>query len=139
MQLKEIMTGNVEVVLPETTLREAADKMRTLDVGPLPVCDGNRLVGMITDRDITVRATAEGLNPDETQVRDIMSDEVVYAFEDQDVREAAQMMRDKQIRRLVVLNRDKQLVGIVALADLAVDTGDVRQSGEVLEKISEPG
>lgn len=138
MQLKDIMTRDVEVVSPETSLQAAAEKMRALDVGPLPVCDGDRLVGMVTDRDLTVRATAEGLDPHTTRVADVMTDEVVYAFEDQDVREAAQMLRDKQIRRLVVVNRDKQLVGIVALADLAVDAGDTKQSGETLEGISEP-
>ena len=138
MQLKEIMSRDVEVVRPDSTIQEAAEKMRALDVGPLPVCDGNRLVGMITDRDITVRATAEGAEPFSTRVGDVMTAETVFAFEDDDIEQAAQMMRDKQVRRLAVLNRDKQLVGIVALGDLAVDTGDDRKSGAVLKDVSRP-
>jgi CBS domain-containing protein len=138
MQLKEVMTRDVEVIHPNASLAEAADKMGALDVGPLPVCDGYRLVGMITDRDIAVRATAAGRDPKTTRVRDAMTEDVVYGFEDQDVREAARIMEEKQIRRLVVLDRDKRLVGIVSLGDLATDAGDDRLSGEVLERVSEP-
>jgi CBS domain-containing protein len=138
MLLREIMTRSVEVIRPDATLQDAAERMRSLDVGSLPVCDGERLVGMITDRDITVRATAKGSDPSTTQVRDVMTDEVVYCFEDQNVEEAARLMSERQIRRLVILNRDKRLVGIVAMADLAVDTDDEEMSGEVLEAVSEP-
>jgi CBS domain-containing protein len=138
MQLKDVMTREVEVIRPDATLHEAAEKMKTLDVGPLPVCDRDRLVGMITDRDITVRATAQGWVPGLTKVRDVMTQDVTYCFEDQDVEEAARLMEEKQIRRLVVLNRDKRLVGIVSLGDLAVRTGDEELAGEVLEEVSEP-
>jgi CBS domain-containing protein len=138
MQLKDIMTRDVEVVHPNATLEEAAEKMKQLNVGPLPVCDGDRLVGMLTDRDVTVRATAAGRDPKTTRVREVMTDEVLYCFEDQDTNEAARVMEDKQIRRLVVLNRDKRLVGIVSLGDLAVATQDDQLSGEVLERVSEP-
>src|SRR5687768_819517 len=138
MQLKDVMTRDVEVIQPDATLQQAAEKMEELDVGPLPVCDGNRLVGMLTDRDITVRATSMGQDPNATRVRDVMTRDVVYCFEDQDVREAARVMEAKQIRRLVVLDQDKRLVGIVSLGDLAVDTGDERLSGEILERVSEP-
>jgi len=138
MILKDIMTREVEVVHPNATLQEAADKMDALNVGPLPVCDGDRLLGMVTDRDITVRATAAGLDPKAARVRDAMTEDVIYAFEDQDVREAARLMEDKQIRRLVVLNRDKRLVGIVSLGDIATATGDERQTGEILERVSTP-
>lgn len=138
MLLKGIMTRSVEVIHPEATLQEAAQKMKSLDVGPLPVCDGKRLVGMLTDRDITVRATAEGLDPTTTPVRDVMTEDVAYCLEDQDIQEAARLMEGKQLRRLVVLDRDKQLVGIVALADLAVQGGDDRLTAEVVERISEP-
>src|SRR5205085_4418626 len=100
MQLKEIMTTDVEVIKPESPITEAAKKMRSLDVGALPVCDGRRLLGMLTDRDITIRATAESRDPDETLVRDCMSRELVYCFEDQDIKEAERLMQDKQIRRL---------------------------------------
>jgi CBS domain-containing protein len=138
MLLREIMSRDVEVIRPDATIQDAAQRMRSLDVGSLPVCDGERLVGVITDRDITVRATAEGSDPSTRQVRDVMTDDVVYCFEDQDVEEAARLMSERQIRRLVILNRDKRLVGIVAMADLAVGTDDEEMSGEVLEAVSEP-
>jgi CBS domain-containing protein len=123
MQLKEIMTPGVEVIAPEATLQEAAEKMRHLDIGPLPVCDGDRLVGLLTDRDITVRAVAEGRNPATTQVREVMTPEVIYGYEEQDSQDAARLMEQYQIRRLPVLNHAKRLVGIVSLGDLAVHAG----------------
>lgn len=138
MQLKEIMTRGVEVIHPDATLAEAARKMKDFDVGPLPVCDGDRLVGMLTDRDITVRATAAGQDPNTTRVREAMSEEIVYCFEDDDVTEAARLMEERQIRRLVVLNRDKRLVGIVSLGDLAVHAAEEAVAEEALEAISEP-
>jgi CBS domain-containing protein len=138
MQIKEVMTPNVEVIHPDAMLQEAAQKMKGLDVGPLPVCDGERLLGMLTDRDITIRATAEGRDPRATKVREVMTCEVIYAFEDQGVTEAARLMEEHQIRRLVILNRDKRLVGIVSLADLAVHTDNERLAGEVVERVSEP-
>jgi CBS domain-containing protein len=138
MHVREIMTRGVECVAPDNTLQEAAAKMKARDIGPLPVCEGDRLVGMITDRDITVRATAEGEDPLTILVRDIMTPEAVYCFEDQDVTEAARLMKDKQIRRVLVLSRDQRLVGIVSLGDLAVDTGDEELSGQTLEAVSEP-
>jgi CBS domain-containing protein len=139
MQLKEIMTHGVEVVAPEATLQEAAEKMRHLDIGPLPVCDGDRLVGMLTDRDITVRAVATGCNPQTTRVREVMTPDVVYSFDDQDVQDAARLMEQYQIRRLPVLTRAKRLIGMVALGDLAVHPGQQPLAGEVLEQVSEPG
>jgi CBS domain-containing protein len=138
MQIEQIMTRNVEIISPETTLREAAQKMRDLDVGSLPVCDGERLKGMLTDRDITIRATAEGRNPDTTQAIDVMTAAIIYCYEDQDVAEAAQVMEKKQIRRLPIVDRNKKLVGIVSLGDLAVDTGKERLAGEALTEISRP-
>jgi CBS domain-containing protein len=139
MELKQVMTRGVECVRPEDSIAKAAERMRELNVGSLPVCgDHDKLVGMITDRDITVRATAAACDPCATCVQDVMTPEVVYVFEDQDVVEAARLMEDKQVRRLVVLNRDKRLVGIVALGDLAVKAGDDRLSGEALEQVSEP-
>ena len=138
MRINEIMTRHVEVVHPEATLREAAQKMAALDVGPLPVCKGDELVGMVTDRDITLRATAEGLDPKTTRVYEVMTPEIIFAYEDENVNEAARLMAEYQIRRLVVLNRDKRLVGIISLGDLAVHTGDEHQAGQTLEGISEP-
>ena len=138
MQLKDIMTPDPLVLSPETTLKEAAQRMRDLDSGVMPVGENDRLAGMLTDRDITVRATAEGKDPNSTPVREAMTPEVVYCFEDDDVREAAKTMEEHQIRRLIVLNRDKRLVGIVSLGDLAVHAPDDRLPGEVTEAVSEP-
>jgi CBS domain-containing protein len=138
MRVYEVMTKNAECIRPETTIRDAAGRMRDLDVGSLPVCDNDRIVGVLTDRDIAVRSVAEGHDPTADHVREIMTRGVTYCFEDQDIREAAEMMRDKQIRRLPVLNRQKRLVGIVSLGDLAVQGGDAKLSGRALEGISEP-
>jgi CBS domain-containing protein len=137
MLLKDVMTTRVEVISPDAMLQEAAQKMKDLDVGPIPVCDGERLVGMLTDRDITIRAAAAGCDPKTTPVREAITPEVTYCFENQSIEEAARLMEDKQIRRLVVLNRDKKLAGIVSLGDVA-QTGDDRLSGEILEQVSEP-
>jgi len=138
MRLKEIMTPKPECVSPEDSLEDAARKMRNLDVGPLPVCDNDRLAGMITDRDIVVNAVAEGRNPQTTKVREAMTGKVIYCFDDQDVEEAARTMQEHQVRRLVVLNRDKRMVGIVSLGDLATETGDRGRAGDVLHDVSEP-
>lgn len=138
MLLKQVMTRDVEVVSPDSTLQEAAQKMRSLDVGPMPVCDGDRVVGMITDRDITVRAVAEGRDPKSAKVREAMTDDLVYVWEDQEVNEAARLMAERQIRRLLVMSRDRRLAGIVSLGDLAVDSADPLRAGEVLEGVSQP-
>ena len=138
MLVKEIMTRDVEVVSPGDTLEQAARKMEALDIGPLPVCEGKRVVGMITDRDITVRATAAGCDPKTTLVSEAMTHDIICCYEDQDVRDAAKLMKEKQIRRLLVMSRADDLVGIVSLGDLATEAGDQGQPGEVLKKISEP-
>ena len=138
MQVHDVMTRGVECVSPSATLQEAAQKMRDLDVGPLPVCDKDQLAGVLTDRDIAVRAVAEGLDPRSTPVRDILVPHLVYCYEDQDVREAARLMEENQVRRLLVLSRDKRLVGIVSLGDLAVEAGDERLAGKALEQVSQP-
>jgi CBS domain-containing protein len=139
MQVKDVMTSGVECISPNTTLREAAQKMKELDVGPLPICgEDDRLAGMITDRDITVRAVAAGLDPSTAQVRDVMTPNIIYCYEDQDISDAAHMMEQNQIRRLLVLNREKRLLGILSLGDLAVDTGDEQLAGHTLEAVSEP-
>ena len=138
MLIKDVMTRHVECVSPGDTLQAAARKMRDLDVGPMPVCgpDG-KLAGMLTDRDITVRATADGKDPRATKVREAMTPDVVFVYEDQDTGEAVRQMKERQIRRVLVLNRDKKLSGIVSLGDLSVDA-DRRQAGEVLKDVSEP-
>jgi CBS domain-containing protein len=133
------MTHGTECIRPDTTVQDAAQKMRDLDVGVLPICgDDDRLVGMLTDRDITVRAVAEGLDPWTTKARDVMTPSIIYVFDDQDVTEAGRLMRENQVRRLIVLNRQKRLVGILSLGDLAVDTGDDELAGMTLEAVSEP-
>ena len=137
MRLKDVMTTQVEVVQPDASIQEAAEKMRSLDVGALPVCDGPRLIGMITDRDITIRATAQARDAESTLVRDVLSPELVYAFEDQDLEEAEQLMQEKQIRRLPVLSRDQQLVGIVALADVAAEGGK-KEVSRTVQAVSKP-
>jgi CBS domain-containing protein len=119
VQLREIMTTDVEVIRPETSVRQAAQKMRSLDVGVLPVCEGHRLVGIVTDRKITIRATAYGHDPNTTPVRHYMSCDLVYCFEDQDIKEAEDLMRQRRVRRLPILTREKQIAGIVVLDNLA--------------------
>ena len=138
MQLKEFINYRVEVVHPNDTLQHAAEKMKDLDVGSMPVCEGQHLVGMLTDRDITIRATAKGQDPTKTEVRDVMTADVLYCFENQDVEEAARMMQENQIRRLFVLNEDEELVGITSLGELATITGNRAMAGEALKRISEP-
>ena len=138
MKISEVMTRKPEVVRPDATIQDAARKMDEFNIGSLPVCDGERLVGMITDRDITVRATAAGCDPKTTLVGDAMSQDVICCYEDQDVREAAELMKQKQVRRLLVLDRADDLVGIVSLGDLATEAGDQGQPGEVLREVSEP-
>jgi CBS domain-containing protein len=112
--------------------------MKSLDVGSLPVCDGQRLQGMLTDRDITIRATAEGRDPRQTRVSEVMTPDIIYVTEDQDVRDAAELMEMHQIRRLPILDENHDLVGIVSLGDLAVDTSNDKLTGEVLEEVSQP-
>ena len=139
MQVRDVMTREVETIAPDASLQEAADLMKTLDVGPLPVCDvNNKLAGMVTDRDLVVRGLAEGGARGQT-VRDVMTEGVTYCFEDDDVERAAKIMQEQQIRRLVVLDRNKNLVGLVSLGDLATKGGAAENAaGQALTQISEP-
>jgi CBS domain-containing protein len=138
MKLSEIMTRDVVVIQPDDSLQSAAKKMRDLNIGFLPVCDGDNLLGVISDRDITIRALADGMDVNVMLGRDLMTTPPIYCFEDQEVSEAAKIMEENQIRRLVVLSReDKRLVGVVSLGDLArIESTD--RSGQVLKKVSEP-
>lgn len=138
MQIREIMTREPVVIGPDMVLKEAAERMRDLDSGVLPVGQKDRVVGMLTDRDITIRATAAGKDPNQTRVEAVMTPDVVYCYEDEDARDAARKMEEHQLRRLIVLSRDKRLVGILSLGDLAVHTADDRLAGEVAEAVSEP-
>ena len=138
MQVREIMTPAVETVTLQETIRDAAVKMRTLDVGSLPVCDGERILGMLTDRDIAIRSVAEGQNPDETAVEKVMTRDIEYCLEDQDVDDAAAVMQKAQIRRLPVVNREKRLVGILALGDIATCKGEEATTQETIREVSQP-
>ena len=136
LKISDFMTRNVRVVHPQESLRRAAQVMDELNVGALPVCDASGLVGIITDRDITVRATAAGLAPDATSVADVMTGHARWCSTEQTVQEAMEQMADVQIRRLPVLDSRRQVVGIVSLGDLAT-----RHSGHVaaaLRRISDP-
>jgi len=139
MRVQDIMTPGVECVRPEDSIARAAERMRELDVGSLPVCGSDdKLVGIVTDRDITVRATARCCDPSTTCVRDVMTPGIVTCFDDEDVQVAVDTMEMNQIRRLAVLNSNMRLVGIVSLGDLAIRTPDERLSGEALERVSQP-
>ena len=138
MKIKEVMTRAVETVRPDQSIQEAAAKMKSLDVGPMPVTEGDRLVGMITDRDIVIRAVADGRDARTTKVRDAMTTDVVSCREDDDVKDAAKKMKDRQIRRLVVVDGAQKVCGIVSLGDIAVDTHNDKMSGDVLEQVSRP-
>lgn len=138
MKLSEIMTRDVVILQPDDSLQSAAKKMRDANIGFLPVCDGEDLIGVISDRDITIRALADGMEATIMLARDLMTTPAIYCFEDQDVSEAAKIMEENQIRRLVVLNRQsKHVVGILSLGDLARNVKADR-SGKVLQKVSEP-
>lgn len=136
MRVREAMSNDVCLAHPETTIREAARMMGEHDIGVLPVADGDRLVGMVTDRDIAVRAVGQGRGPDCT-VRDVMTHEVKYCFDDEDMEVVAQNMGDIQVHRLPVVNRDKRLVGILSTGDLA--RSEDEQAGHALAGISRPG
>jgi CBS domain-containing protein len=139
MKIRDIMTTKPEVIHPEATICEAASKMKEHDIGMLPVCDGERLIGSLTDRDLAIRAVADGSDPLKTKVREVMTSKICYCLEEDDVEDAAQMMEDRQIRRLPVMNRDKRLTGILSVGDLAVRTHDERLVEDVMESVCQPG
>ncbi|MEO8675578.1 MAG: CBS domain-containing protein [Casimicrobiaceae bacterium] len=131
------MSRDVNVIGPDMTIGEAARKMSDGGFGMMPVGENDRMIGAISDRDIVIRAVAQGKGPD-TKVRDIMSTGIRWAFDDETVEQAVALMSKHQIRRLPVVNRDKRLVGIIALGDFAVDGTDILPAAEALSKISEP-
>jgi CBS domain-containing protein len=130
------MTGEVCLARPDQSIREAARLMADRDIGALPVADGDRLVGVVTDRDIAVRAVAEGMRPD-TKIMEVMSHDVMYCYDDDDLDHVASNMGQLQVRRLPVVTRDKRLVGIVALGDLACE--DAANAGRAMAGIVMPG
>ena len=137
MKVSEVMTTDVETVSADQTAREAANFMLRADAGSIPVCEGDRVIGMITDRDIAVRGVAEGRGPD-TPVSELMSDGIICAREDEDIQTVAQRMSEEQIRRIPVLDAEDKLCGIVSLGDLARETrGEAAE--QALEGVSAPG
>jgi len=137
MKISEVMTTNVATVAPDQTAREAAAFMLSADAGSIPVLEGDRLIGMITDRDIAVRGIAQGHGP-ETPVRELMSEGLICVREDEDIAEVANRMADSQVRRLPVIDSDDKLCGIVSLGDLSRQTRD-QLASEALEGVSQPG
>jgi len=137
MKLEDIMTREVIIVHPEDTIQTAAEKMRDHDIGFLPVCDGERLVGVLSDRDMAVRGIAAGKDPGSTVSQDLVTNPVICCYSDQEVGEAAKMMHDHQVRRLVVLDRNKRMVGVISLGDIATNSAE-QISGEALQGISKP-
>ena len=136
MKISEIMSRDVEVATPQESLQSVARKMREIDSGVIPVCDGQTLKGMVTDRDIVIRAVSEARSF-ETPVSEVMTPEVEYCYEDDDIADAADRMAELQVRRLAVLDHDQRLVGIVSLGDIA-QQGKDKTTGQALEEISEP-
>lgn len=136
-QLKDLMSRDVKVISPDMTIGEAASKMRDGDFGMMPVGENDRMIGTISDRDIAIRAVAEGKDAN-TKVRDVMSEGIAWAYEDESVEQIAKIMSERQVRRLPVVNRDKRLVGIVALGDFAVEKSDILPAAQALSEISRP-
>ena len=138
MKVKDVMTERAECISPNESIRKAAQRKKDLNVGCLPICENDRLVGIVTDRDIVVRGVCNACDATTTTIRDVMTPRITYCFEDQDVQEAAQSMRERKIRRLAVLNREKRLVGIFSLCDLAMENGDTQFSWETPQRVCKP-
>ncbi len=136
-KLKDLMSPDVKVISPDMSIQEAAIQMLEGDFGMLPVGENDRMIGTITDRDIAIRAVAEGKD-NSTTVREIMSEGIAWVYEDQSVEDAAKLMSERQVRRLPVVDRNKRLVGIVALGDFAVESSEIRPAAEALSEISKP-
>jgi CBS domain-containing protein len=137
MLISELMNRSVEVIEPGATLQEAAARMRSCGIGVLPVLESDQLVGMITDRDITIRATALGKDPKAARVRDAMTSTVITCREDAPVAEAERLMEERAVRRLVVLDSWRRVVGLISLDDIATLPGESRRAGEILEHLNE--
>jgi CBS domain-containing protein len=137
LKIKECMSRDVDIVNPADSIRHAAELMARDDIGAVPVGENDRLVGMITDRDIAVRAVARGKHPDQTKVGEVMTQDIKYCFEDEAVDRAADSMAEQQIRRLPVVNREKRLVGIISLGDIATQHKP-QKAGEALSGVSQP-
>jgi len=135
MKVREIMTSNVECLAPDASLKDIAQEMKSLDVGFIPVCENDRLVGTVTDRDIVIRAVAEGMDITTCKARNIMSREIIYAFDDDDVKTVAEKMREQDVRRILILDKEKRLVGVVSIGDIS--KVEEKVSGKTLRDIAE--
>jgi CBS domain-containing protein len=137
MLAKEIMTTKPELLPPNATLTQAADQMRSHDYGFIPVGENDRLIGAVTDRDIVIRGIAIGKDPNKVTIKEVMSEDIQYCFEDDDVKEVAQKMENMQIRRLVVLDKNKRLTGVISLGDIATKCKNRELSGELTDAVSQ--
>jgi CBS domain-containing protein len=137
MQAKKIMTPDVECISPDVRIQDVAKKMKSGDVGFLPVCESDRLVGTVTDRDIVLRVIAEGRDISHCTARDVMTNDVFWCYEDQTADEIGDYMAEKEIRRVLILNRDKRLVGVISIGDLAQARGEQEKAGETIKEITE--
>jgi CBS domain-containing protein len=137
MKIHEIMSNNVECIEPSLPIAKAAEKMRDLDVGFLPICENDKLTGAVTDRDITIRSVAQGRDPRLASVSEIMTPDIFFCYDDEDVERVAEYMQEKEVRRIVILNRQKRLVGVVSLGDIAKTSGEKELAGETLAEIAE--
>lgn len=138
LKLRDVMSTRIEVVHPEATIQKAAEKMKDYDIGILPVVEDQEAIGMITDRDITIRATAKGLDPKQTPVWEVMTSKVIACPADYDVKEASKIMEENQIRRLLIVDEAGFPVGIFSLGDLARRESDEKLKAEVLKEVSKP-
>lgn len=138
MQVQELMTRNVKVIDSTATLYEAAEMMRDSDIGAIPVADGGRPIGMLTDRDIVVRAIADQKDPAQTRVRDVITPRLQTIYADRDISEAAELMAKEQIRRLLVLDRQQAPVGILSLGDIGRESSNMKGAAKALEGVSQP-
>lgn len=137
MHIKQVMSSKPDFLAPSTTLKQAANEMLKRDIGFIPIGENDRLIGVITDRDIAIRAIAKGIDPNKTTLKDVMTKKVLYCFEDEDIKDASKKMAEQHIRRLIVLNRDKRMTGIVSLGDIAAKTKDETLTGHILHEVCE--
>ncbi len=138
LKIQDVMTREMEIIDPDATVQEAAARMRHWDIGALPVCHGSHTFGIVTDRDLVIRAVAEGADPKAVLVRDVMSQELVACSPDSDITEAIRVMKEKRIRRLLVVDRHKRPVGIVSLSDIARHEPEEIAEEHVIDQISRP-
>jgi CBS domain-containing protein len=137
MKVSEIMSRNVACIDPDTSIKDAAEKMRSLDVGFLPVCEDGHVIGTLTDRDITIRHVADGQNPYRVKARDIVTPDVLYCYENQDVEEVSRYMQEHEVRRVLIFDGEEQLVGVVSLGDISKAAGEECLAGATLKRIAE--